>query len=346
MKTEIMKKKKWYQIPLIAPRIGQTKVGRILLLGGGIQSYSLIEMMLKGVIPPVDLAIFSDTGLEPWYVYSAIGIARQRLVSAGIPLVLAHSHCYANAGFFETGIGITVECSMPLWVKNSGKERPGRLRRQCTDRLKVFNNNRSTKLWLIQNGIIPLPPGWQFKDGELYENGIAQDYSNWPRLKIPEGQYVEMVYGISLDEQVRATSKRGEKWQEPDYPLVKMGITRNDCIKFLQDNNLFIPNKSACVICPYRNDEAWLSMQKDFPDEFERACKYDDLFRDKKWLESSSQNTYQKIRGELYTHRSCLPLRQVDFEALFANNKKEYSQFEMEMISDTCKNDGGFSCMS
>ncbi len=61
--------------------------------------------------------------------------------------------------------------------------------------------------------------------------------------------------------------------------------------------------------------------------------------------EAKRYGAYSLIRGELYLHRMCLPLREVDFASLAARRTVTTSEFELELLQ-TCSSDGGFSCMS
>ena len=58
-----------------------------LALGCGVQSGTLAEMVAEGELPPVDMAIFADTGDEPSYVYEYRDYLKGRLAKVGIPLV-------------------------------------------------------------------------------------------------------------------------------------------------------------------------------------------------------------------------------------------------------------------
>ncbi len=334
------------QLNLFPPRTGMDCLGRVLMLGGGVQSMAMVDMISVGKIPPVDLVIFADTTLEPWYVYQAIGWARSALVKVGIPLKVVKADCGTNHWAYEGGYGFQVRASMPYWTFSEEGKR-GRLRRQCTPELKIAPNNRGLRYWLAEKGHIPLPSGWECSGGSLWWHGTRQSADEWPRLSVPQGTYVEMLYGISTDESIRATAKRGNSWQEPVYPLVEMKMSRNDCLSWMAENGFSIPRKSACVNCPYRDDSAWLAMKEEFPEEFERACRYDDLLRDPNWLQVSVKGAYSKIRNKLFTHQSGKPLRDVDFEALItARKRSQMSQFELEMVDGACRNDGGFSCIS
>ncbi|KKN55324.1 hypothetical protein LCGC14_0583140, partial [marine sediment metagenome] len=42
---------------------------RILSLGAGVQSTAVLLMSCQGVLPPLDAAVFADTGWEPKAVY-------------------------------------------------------------------------------------------------------------------------------------------------------------------------------------------------------------------------------------------------------------------------------------
>ena len=53
------------QLNLFPPRTGMDCLGRVLMLGGGVQSMAMVDMISVGKIPPVDLVIFADTTLAP-----------------------------------------------------------------------------------------------------------------------------------------------------------------------------------------------------------------------------------------------------------------------------------------
>jgi hypothetical protein len=124
------------QLNLFPPRTGMDCLGRVLMLGGGVQSMAMVDMISVGKIPPVDLVIFADTTLEPWYVYQAIGWARSALVKVGIPLKVVKADCGTNHWAYEGGYGFQVRASMPYWTFSEEGKR-GRLRRQCTPELKI-----------------------------------------------------------------------------------------------------------------------------------------------------------------------------------------------------------------
>ena len=314
------------------------RVGRVLHLGGGVQSTTLACMAAEGELE-IDLALFADTGDEPFWVYQMVGQVRTLLAKRGIPLVMTMRCCGHRRWFIASPDA--PRASMPLWVKTPGKARPGRLLRQCTQELKIVPNERYLKTWLIERGLIRLPPGYMYQDGHLWDRRCCLEFQDWPRLAVPQDIFIETLFGISTDEPLRV-KERGPRWQRTRYPLIELGMSRDDCIAWLKGHGYPVPFKSACIQCPYRSDESWLWMRQNFSDEFEEACRYDDWLRTP---EAKRYGAYGRIRGELYLHRTCLPLREVDFASLTARRMATTSEFELELLQ-TCSSDGGFSCMS
>jgi hypothetical protein len=154
---------------------------------------------------------------------------------------------------------------------------------------------------------------------------------------------VELWFGYTTDESIRARRKKPIGWQKPVYPLLDLGMSRDDCEAWYCQRGLPIPLKSACRQCPYRSDEAWLWMKTEQAEEFERACQIDDYLRTDEIR--STHGLYRMIKGTMYVHHSCRPLRDIDFAALVAQRKQRFSMFEIELV-DSCRTDGGFSCMS
>jgi hypothetical protein len=135
---------------------GKSRVGSVLLLGGGVQSTCLAYMMHAGVIDPVDLIIFSDTQDEPWWVYQTVGDVRRFLSEINVPLETRINKCGGGSLFIPPAI--PPRSSMPVWVKSKvpGKK-PGRLRRQCTTDLKSATSNKAMREFLLKKGLVKLP---------------------------------------------------------------------------------------------------------------------------------------------------------------------------------------------
>lgn len=65
-----------------------------------------------------------------------------------------------------------------------------------------------------------------------------------------------------------------------------------------------MPPKSACIGCPYHGDAHWRQMRAEDPDAWADAVAIDRLIR----------TGFRNLRGEVYLHRSCVPLDEADLD--------------------------------
>ena len=124
-------------------------------------------------------------------------------------------------------------------ISPTGKD--GQLRRQCTDKWKI----RPIRKYLRETYGKPKVRQW---------------------------------LGISLDE-VQRMRMSDVKWIENVYPLIDKRMSRTGCISWLQKNGLDVPEKSACIFCPYHNRNAWRDLKFETPDDFSRAVAADNAIR-------------------------------------------------------------------
>ncbi len=83
--------------------------------------------------------------------------------------------------------------------------------------------------------------------------------------------------GISMDEFQRARNDSGIAYEKLDYPLLKMRLTRQDCINIISRAGLPVPPKSSCWFCPYHSLRVWQDMREKQPDMFQAACELESL---------------------------------------------------------------------
>jgi hypothetical protein len=100
---------------------------RLLSLGAGVQSTTVLLLACEGAIPRFDAALFADTGWEPGAVYAHLRRLRSRAAEAGIPVLTI------SAGNIRTDALDPKHrfVSMPLHTLNPDGSR-GLARRQCT----------------------------------------------------------------------------------------------------------------------------------------------------------------------------------------------------------------------
>lgn len=115
------------------------------------------------------------------------------------------------------------------------------------------------------------------------------------------------ILGISVDEKKRA------KDTESIYPLIDMGMTREDCKRVIKEAGWQVPDKSGCYICPFKRKIDWISMQTNSPDlfqicvELERNAGF--TFHDEKtlmrWLGDEKEQS-RLMDFEEYQHCLCV----------------------------------------
>jgi hypothetical protein len=120
--------------------------------------------------------------------------------------------------------------------------------------------------------------------------------------ELREDRLVELWLGISTDEALRMKPS-DVKYVTHRWPLIELGMSRKDCIKWLTDRGFEVPPKSACTFCPYHNTEEWRRI-KATPEDWEEAVSVDRAIR-------KARPPY-----DLFVHPSRKPLEDVDLRTL------------------------------
>jgi hypothetical protein len=252
----------------------------ILSLGAGVQSTAVFLLMREGVIkvPAETVAVFADTQEEPGAVYEHL----RWLKSLEWPRILIRSVGKLGddlrQGRNSTGGRFT---TIPAFTTDGINV--GQTRRQCTKEYKTELIART-----IRRDVIGLPAGRPIG----------------PKMSVH--QYI----GISRDEARRTVgvkrnveSRRG--WFA-HFPLIEMGWTRADCLRWLESRVPHQVPRSACVFCPYHKDSEWLRIKRDDPEGWARAVEIDTALR------TSGAVANRGMRQTMYLHRTCKPLAEVD----------------------------------
>lgn len=240
----------------------------IISLGAGVQSSTMALMAAHGEIMPMpDGAIFADTKAEPQSVYIWLNWLERELP---FPVYRVTKGSLAD-------VSTTIRTSRNNRLYTNGQppafmmlrrgDKPGILKRQCTGDFKIN---------VIQREI----------------------------RRLREKQNVIQWIGISRDEAHRMKPAR-LSYIEHRWPLIEIGMTRNDCLDWMEINGYNRPPRSSCVFCPYHSDTEWQNLKDNEPDEFQKAVEYE------RKLQLSLMQT--RLTGVPYLHRSCSSLDDVDF---------------------------------
>lgn len=249
---------------------------KVLSLGAGVQSSTILLMVKHGDLEMIDCAIFADTGWEPQAVYkhlewlesvSPVPIHR---VQAGNIRTDAIAQARGEATTQRTARKHSHFVTMPLYT-HDGQGKVSMLRRQCTQEYKL-------------KPIIA-------KEHELL--GLAKGQ----RCRKP---VLEQWVGISLDEVVRMKPSR-QAWKVHRWPLIDLRMTRWDCLRWLRDHGYPEPPKSACLGCPFHDDRRWREMRDSTPGDWQDVIEVDRTIR-----------RLPQLHDQTFLHAQCRPLDVVD----------------------------------
>ena len=274
---------------------------RVLSLGWGTQSFGLAAMSALGVLPPVDVAIHADTTHERRETYDFAARWTPWLEKHGVRVVTVHTDEKRQDPFYSVNKPSTflpaftaystdvtwcpkfvcADCeefqdNMDIPCINCGSIRvvlrsiyeqreptpsilhragdpAGMLRRQCTNEWKI----RPIRQWLQEH-----------RDGQQVDQWIGISLDEAQR-RFSDVQYITNTYPyLDFDIAIPATSR--------------YGISRSDIVRWLLDNNLEVPVKSACVFCPYHNRAGWREIQLSGNGDWEKAVQVDEAIRNKR----------------------------------------------------------------
>ena len=250
-----------------------------LSLGAGVQSSALLLMADReperigeamGLVDALglsefrcDLAVFGDTQDEPESVYSWLKVLKAAVKTVPIIEVTRGSIMKDNLEGANFG--------RPPWFLGNPDGSKGMLRRQCTERYKVRPITQAVREHL------GMKPGQRWK------------------------QHVTRMLGISTDEPDRMKPSQ-EKWATNVWPLIDLGMSRTDCVKYVEATGLGTPPRSACWHCPFHSDAEWLRLRNHEPEAWDKAVAFDKAIRN-----GCLARTEKPLIGIPYLHAQRVP---------------------------------------
>lgn len=251
---------------------------KILNLGAGVQSSTIILMACRGELPKPDACIFADTMEEPPSVYAWMDkVLRPEADKAGIPIYVVSE---TNRPEHRRKVD-----QIPGFVR--GKDgKYSMVPRQCTRDWKIIPIERKVR------ELLGLKPGARY----------------------PKTLAVETWLGISGDE-IQRMKHSTDPWRRFWHPLIEMPwderphplwrnppIKRGDCQAWMRAHGYGDAPRSACTFCPMHSNDEWRRLQEKEPEAFAAAVAADRLLREG-----------ERRHEAMYVHRSMRPLSEIDF---------------------------------
>jgi hypothetical protein len=210
---------------------------KILSLGAGVQSTTIALLSKHGELPPLDCAIFADTGWEPKAVYRHLAWLELQLPFP-VHRVTAGDSIRDEPQTRPTGKFI----NLPVFIKGAGRSP-----RQCTRHWKIEPIHQKIR--------------------ELLGLARYEHAKKWHLL--------EKWIGISLDEADRMRDSE-HTWIQHRYPLCfDLPKSRQGCLTWLKAHGYPEPPRSACIPCPFHSSAEWRALKNNSPDEFQEAVAFE-----------------------------------------------------------------------
>lgn len=287
----------------------------ILSLGAGVQSTALALMAERGMIEKPVAAIFADTGDEPPSIHQHLDRLKGML---SFPVhTVTHGGGLGTDFLAALGGDARRASQPPFYVKApdlSPEEIAAVLAEPEPNPRDIADEDQYWDTWNAWN--IRRRKALRQDQGGMLWRACTRDYKIMPiRRKVRElmiehdAKHVRQQIGISTDERQRERAS-GVKYITNVHPLLELGWSRHKCETWLLEEFGIRAAKSACYYCPYRSNAGWAAMKRDDPEQFERACQFDEAIREAQGRKVRGAG----IVGQLFVWRGFAPLRTASFE--------------------------------
>lgn len=241
-------------------------------------------MAERGVFERPDAAIFANTQHEPEAVYR-YGQYLRSVTSIPIYEVTAGDLFESASTVRRTrdGLRTYIKTAIPIYTQEG--LRRGKGQRHCTRDFKILPVNRKIK-----------------------------ELCGMKRVTKNAGVLAEVWIGISTDEAARAKPNT-QSWLTSRFPLLELGMSREDCLAWMAENGFEIPLRSACTFCPFHDNAQWRAL---LPSEFTAVVA----------MEKRIQVAYKSastMRSTPYFHPDRVPLDKVDLDRDAPTNRDSFN---------------------
>jgi 3'-phosphoadenosine 5'-phosphosulfate sulfotransferase (PAPS reductase)/FAD synthetase len=192
------------------------------------------------------LVIMADTGDEHAHTYEHVQFTKELCAEHGIEFV----HLTSDMGY-HTGDWKNLRHFYRVKKAVGSKCFP----KVCTDRLKLQPIYRFLEYWIERE--------YGFPAGR--KAGLKQFAQRHGKI--------QMLIGIARGEEKRVKGNRNEpKWREASiqvrYPLIDMGMDRQDCQVYVRSLGLPVPYPSNCILCPFMSEIELVWLYRNLPEDY------------------------------------------------------------------------------
>jgi len=284
---------------------------RIISYGGGVQSTALCILAAQGKLDdimggPVDAAVFANVGddsehpdtldyvrdiMIPWSKQNGLNIIEicrktkndsqtlmQTMVNSETSIPIPVKMPNGAPGKRSCTVNFKIR-TIHKWIKSQGvsfksqsgeRNHQSKLNKKLVDEIR-FRYNSEEKI-----SIRKLAIEYSVSKSQIHDI-VSNVYWN-----DNEDTFVVVAIGISTDEIQRINKKNEEPYEIAIYPLIELGLDRDDCKQIIADAGLPVPPKSACFFCPFHGKDYWKDMRDNRPDLWEKTVSLENFLNKKR----------------------------------------------------------------
>lgn len=222
----------------ITPATESPKRTEIWSSGGGVQSTAIAALIVTGQIAPPDLAVIADTGRERTTTWDYMrDIVMPALSRVGVQIHIVRKHDFSKIDLMGGADKQTL--LIPAFTTASGEI--GKMPAFCSSEWK----RDVVRRWATQVHGVKAANVW---------------------------------IGFSTDENKRAlkyqkSKKNQGKW-ESRFPLMSMGMSRDNCVSLVERMGWPTPPRSSCWMCPNHHMAEWRDIRQ-HPSDWKKLVRFD-----------------------------------------------------------------------
>lgn len=249
----------------------------VLNFSGGKQSSAILWMVLRGEIPPPDVVMSANPGMEAAASLAYIKRMQAECAKVGLP-------CYTVSGpnlyqeILDLKSSKRTRFDTPAYYVLNDDGTEGKLNQRCTSHFKIAPMNRACRVELEKR------------------LGISRRSSKLPRA------IVEKWIGFSASE-VSRIKPPTERWSCFHYPLIDLGMTNDRVVGYFLKHDLPMPPRSVCNGCFANDLDYFRDMHANRPEDWKQALAVDDAIRDWKSI---------GVKQPVFITRCCKSLRALE----------------------------------
>lgn len=274
-------------------------------VGMGRDSIAMLCLLIEGTLytgggfigpGDVDAAIFADPGAEWQHTYAEVPRVRRLCEQAGIRFLVLEK---PPAEVWRANLRERGDRDDPAWVRAGegmtieARAASGAYHRRLpiVDEYRRFAKIAVTVNASCTDNHKVGPIRRAMNDLCLERFGVGtRAWSVACRMGIRPRH--EVLIGIAADEASRAIDTGRPSYEQVRYPLVEMGITKDDEAAVLRRHGFEHVRKSGCVMCPYQGLGWFWALRETDPDRWAEVVAYEAAAlaeNPKMWVSSRSK---------------------------------------------------------